>query len=162
VPSPFNTPEENEECFSQFEAWLDEHSDIIACILVEPQWGSTAAAYPWPKDLLKRYISLAHKRGILVIADEIMCGLSRHGQGSCFVTEAWELDVDAVTFGKAIGAGVFPISGCLIRRGAKTLGLVGKTVMQSHTYSGSSIRSLMTATEVLKLLKNPEITKTVT
>ena len=46
------------------------------------QWGSSQAAFPWPKTLLKAYIEMAKARGIRVVADEIMCGLGRHGQGS--------------------------------------------------------------------------------
>jgi 4-aminobutyrate aminotransferase-like enzyme len=53
-----------------------------------------------------------------VISDEIMCGLGRHGKGTIFVSEALGLDVDAVTFGKAVAAGLYPLSGAVMRRGA--------------------------------------------
>lgn len=80
---------------------------------------------------------MCHERGVLVVADEVMCGLGRHGQAcsrapaggvgadeaaalpTLFLSEAWGLPVDAVTFGKAICAGVYPMSGVLCRRGAK-------------------------------------------
>lgn len=76
---------------------------------------------------------MCQKKNILVVADEIMCGLGRHGQTrqttitsstspdytpTLFLSEAWDLPVDALTFGKAICAGVFPMSGVLCRRGA--------------------------------------------
>ena len=47
-------------------------------LLIEPQWGSSVAAMPWPPELLREYIRTAKARGIAVIADEIMCGLGRH------------------------------------------------------------------------------------
>ena len=44
-----------------------------------------------------------------MLADEIMCGLGRHGKGTLFLSEAWDLNPDAVTFGKAIGGGELAI-----------------------------------------------------
>jgi adenosylmethionine-8-amino-7-oxononanoate aminotransferase len=135
---------------AEFQAFLDKNGDDIGVLLVEPQWGSSQAALPWPKDLLKAYIKMAQDRGIKVLADEIMCGLGRHGEETMFLSEAWELNPDAITFGKAIGGGVYPLSGTVIKEGGSALGCNGRTVMQSHTYSGSSVRALMTAVEVLK------------
>jgi adenosylmethionine-8-amino-7-oxononanoate aminotransferase len=79
-----------------------------------------------------------------------MCGLGRHGNGSLFVSKDFDLNPDAITFGKAIGGGVYPISGAILKSGRSQLCQAGCTVMQSHTYAGSSVRALMTATEVLR------------
>ena len=51
--------------------------------------------------------------------------------------------------GKAIGAGVYPMSGCIVRRGAQALGAEGRSVLQSHTYSGASTRALMAGEALL-------------
>lgn len=150
---PTPTPgERNDEIeyTTKFEAFLDEHGDDVGVILFEPQWGSSQAGFPWPKNLLKSYISMARARGIKIVADEIMCGLGRHGNGSLFVSKDWDLDPDAVTFGKAIGGGVYPISGAILKSGREKLCQAGFSVMQMHTYAGSSVRALMTATEVLR------------
>ncbi|KAL3916525.1 MAG: hypothetical protein SGILL_005139, partial [Bacillariaceae sp.] len=149
------------ELIERFEEFLDEHADRVGVILFEPQWGSSQAGYPWPKPLLKKYIGMARSRGIKIVTDEIMCGLGRHGNGSMFVSKDWDLDPDAITFGKAIGGGVYPISGAILKTGRHNLCQAGCTVMQSHTYAGSSVRALMTATEVLRELPNwlPSITK---
>jgi adenosylmethionine-8-amino-7-oxononanoate aminotransferase len=72
----------------------------IGVLLVEPQWGSSVAAMPWPPALLQAYIAEAKSRGIAVVSDEIMCGLGRHGAQptpggtGCFLTECWELTPD--------------------------------------------------------------------
>ncbi|KAG7350635.1 pyridoxal phosphate-dependent transferase [Nitzschia inconspicua] len=138
----------------QFEEFLDLHSERVGVILFEPQWGSSQAGFPWPKALLKLYIELARARGIKIVTDEIMCGLGRHGNGSLFVSKDYELNPDAITFGKAIGGGVYPISGAILKSGRRQLCQAGCTVMQSHTYAGSSVRALMTATEVLREIPN--------
>ena len=70
---------------------------------------------PWPKDLAMTYVKMAQEHGILVLSDEIMCGLGRHGQGKMFLSEARELHADAIAFGKAIGGGVFPLLGAVIK-----------------------------------------------
>ena len=75
----------------------------------------------------------------------------RHGQGeSLFLSSAWELNPDGVTFGKAIASGTFPLSGVAIRGGANALLESGQKVVQSHTYAGSSSLAYLTATQVLR------------
>jgi len=143
-------PYDETELLDKYSAFLDKHGEEIGVMLVEPQWGSSQTGLVWPKDLLKKYISMARERGIKILCDEIMCGLGRHGQGTLFLSEAWDLDPDCVTFGKAIGGGAFPLSGAILKSGRNVLGGQGRSVMQSHTFAGSSARALMTGTEVLK------------
>lgn len=140
---------DEDDLLLQFDEFLATHGAEIGVILFEPQWGSSQAAFPWPKGLLKAYIAKAKACGIRVVCDEIMCGLGRHGNGSIFISKDWDLDPDAVTFGKAIGGGVYPFAGAILKKGRDTLCQNGCSVMQSHTYAGSSVRALMTATEVL-------------
>ena len=147
-------PIDEAKLLSEYEAFLNKHGEEIGVLLVEPQWGSSQAAFPWPESLLKQYVKMAQERGIRVLADEIMCGLGRHGQGTLFSSTALELDPDAITFGKAIAGGVFPLSGAIMKRGRDTLCQNGRSVMQSHTFAGSSARSLMTGAEVLNELPN--------
>jgi adenosylmethionine-8-amino-7-oxononanoate aminotransferase len=152
VPMPGQDAKETESLITKFQEFLDVYGDDIGVLLIEPQWGSSQAAFPWPKDLLKQYVELARARGIRIVADEIMCGMGRHGHGSMFVSKDWDLDPDAVTFGKSVGGGVYPLAGAILKTGRDLLCHNGRTVMQSHTYSGSSVRALMTATEVLREL----------
>lgn len=143
-----------EDMLRQFREFLDLHGDEIGVLLIEPQWGSSQAGFPWPKSLLKQYVEITKSYGIKVVCDEIMCGLGRHGHGTLFVAEAWDLDPDCVTFGKSIGGGVYNISGAILKYGRELLAASKLSVMQSHTYAGSNTRALMTATEVLKEFPN--------
>jgi adenosylmethionine-8-amino-7-oxononanoate aminotransferase len=149
------------EYMARFEAFLEKHAHEVGVILFEPQWGSSQAAMPWPQNILKKCIANSKARGIGVVCDEIMCGLGRHGQGSLFASTDLDLDPDAITFGKAIGGGVYPISGAILKKGREKLCEAGCSVMQSHTYAGASVRALMTATEVLREVPNwlPSIQK---
>jgi adenosylmethionine-8-amino-7-oxononanoate aminotransferase len=141
---------------SEFEIFLDKHAHEIAVLLCEPQWGSSVASQPWPPALLRTYIQLTQARGIFVVCDEIMCGLGRHCQKSSdgaptlFLSKAWDLQPDAVTFGKAVAGGLFPLSGVVVRRGGDALGASGRTVLQMHTYAGSSLPAMLVAVGVLR------------
>jgi len=145
---------------TEFEGYLDKYGHEIGVLLVEPQWGSSVAAMPWPPALLRAYIQSAKARGIAVVADEIMCGLGRHGAEpakggtGCFLSECWDLQPDIVTFGKSIGGGAgHLLSGAVLLHSAGALqsGPQG-TAFQSHTYAGSSARALANGASLLDAL----------
>ena len=140
------------ELLARFDAWLLEHGERVGVLLVEPQWGSSAGALPWDGALLKQVVSRAQACGVLVLCDEIMCGLGRHGKGTLFASEALGIQPDAVTFGKAIAAGVYPLTGAVLRRGRGALAAQGLKTSQSHTYAAASIVAMMVATDVLREL----------
>ena len=111
VPTPFlrhkgeSVDKFHARLLSEFGQYLDTYANEIGVLLVEPQWGSSVAAMPWPPKLLKAYIAAAKERGIAVVCDEVMCGLGRHGAEpnggtGCFLSECWDLQPDCVTFGK--------------------------------------------------------------
>uniref|UniRef100_A0A6U5G2Y6 Uncharacterized protein n=1 Tax=Grammatophora oceanica TaxID=210454 RepID=A0A6U5G2Y6_9STRA len=154
-PSPVaGEPVDIPDFLQQFEKFLDENADDVGVMLIEPQWGSMQCALPWPKELLQEYVRMAQARGIKIVCDEIMCGLGRHGMGTMFIAEAWELPVDAITFGKAVAAGVYPLSGAIMKTGRDVLSGHGRSVMQSHTFAGAHARALITGAMVLNELPN--------
>jgi len=166
VPSPFlRRHGEDEAVFHarmlmEFKAYLDTYEAEIGVLLVEPQWGSSVAAMPWPPALLRDYIAEAKSRGIAVISDEIMCGLGRHGAEpasggtGCFLAECWDLKPDIITFGKSIGGGAgHLLSGAILLHSAGKLQQQARTAFQSHTYAGSSARALANGASLLETLE---------
>ena len=81
VPSPFlrwrgeDDASFHARIFAAFKRYLDTYEHEIGVLLIEPQWGSSVAAMPWPPALIRAYIAEAKSRGIAVVCDEIMCGL---------------------------------------------------------------------------------------
>ena len=114
VPSPFFRRRGEDDAsfhgriFADFKTYLDMYEHELGVLLIEPQWGSSVAAMPWPPALLKAYIAEAKSRGLAVVCDEIMCGLGRHGaepaEGGtgCFLAECWDLQPDIITYSAAI------------------------------------------------------------
>jgi len=151
-----STDKFNARIFDEFQTFLDQNSDI-GVLLIEPQSGSSNCGQPWDLPLLHNFISEANKRGIFTLADEIMCGLARHGHVTTFLSQAWDLNVDAITFGKAIATGVEAFAGATLKAGAAEFQRAGRTVHQSHTYAGgSSARALTTARAVLTELSRKD------
>ncbi|XP_068656614.1 ornithine aminotransferase, mitochondrial [Aristolochia californica] len=87
-----------------------EHGDQIAGFLFEPIQGEAGVIVP-PDGYLTAVRELCSKYDILMIADEIQTGIARTGK---MLACDWEnVRPDVVILGKALGAGVIPVSAVL-------------------------------------------------
>ena len=78
--------------------------------LVEPIQGEAGVVVP-PDGFYARALEICRSNGVLMINDEIQTGLGRTGKLFC---ADWEADRgDIMIVGKALGGGVFPVSGIL-------------------------------------------------
>ena len=78
--------------------------------LVEPIQGEAGVVVP-PDGFYARSLEICRANGVLMINDEIQTGLGRTGKLFC---ADWEADRgDIMIVGKALGGGVFPVSGIL-------------------------------------------------
>lgn len=75
--------------------------------LVEPMQGEGGIVLP-PTGYLKEAKELCEKENVLFIADEIQTGLGRTGK--MFACDWEEIDPDIYILGKALSAGVYPVS----------------------------------------------------
>ncbi|PRQ03120.1 ornithine--oxo-acid transaminase [Enhygromyxa salina] len=88
-------------------AAFDEH---VVAVLVEPVQGEGGIIIP-PKDYLPGLRALCDKHDALLICDEIQSGLGRCG--SLFAHTLAGVRADAVTIGKALSGGLYPVSAFL-------------------------------------------------
>ncbi|CAN6304207.1 unnamed protein product [Urochloa humidicola] len=89
---------------------FEEHGDRICGFLFEPIQGEAGVVIP-PEGYLKGVRDLCSKHNILMIADEIQTGIARTGR---MLACDWEgIRPDMVILGKALGAGVVPVSAVL-------------------------------------------------
>ncbi|MBC7385500.1 MAG: aspartate aminotransferase family protein [Cryobacterium sp.] len=95
------------------QALLREGPETVAAFIFEPIIGSSAGASLPPPDYFTRIQSIARKHGILLIADEIMCGAGRSGK--FFASEHFELKPDIILLGKGISSGYVPVSAVMVR-----------------------------------------------
>jgi adenosylmethionine-8-amino-7-oxononanoate aminotransferase len=94
-------------------AILDEGPETIAAFLFEPVIGSSAGASPPPPGYFDRVSQICKKYGILMIADEVMCGAGRTGK--FYASEHFALEPDLIVMGKGINSGFAPVSAVVCR-----------------------------------------------
>ncbi len=83
----------------------------VAAVIVEPVQGEGGYVVPHP-GFLKRLREVTRQHGILVIADEVQCGMGRTGR--LFASEHFALEPDIVTLAKGIASGM-PLGALLAR-----------------------------------------------
>jgi adenosylmethionine-8-amino-7-oxononanoate aminotransferase len=85
----------------------------IAAFLAEPVIGSSAGAAVPPPGYFERVSDICRRNGILLIADEVLCGAGR--TGTFFASEQFGLEPDILVMGKGISGGYAPLSCVLVR-----------------------------------------------
>jgi acetylornithine/N-succinyldiaminopimelate aminotransferase len=96
--------------FGDFEAIKAAVGPTTAAILLEPVQGE-GGARAWPEAMLRDIRRLCDETGVLLVYDEIQCGLGRTGK--LFAYEwAGGAAPDIMALAKALGGG-FPVGACL-------------------------------------------------
>ena len=91
---------------------LSQGPENIAAVVLEPLSGS-AGVIPPPKGYLERIKSICDKHEILLIFDEIICGLGRLGRASG--SEAFGVVPDIMTIAKQLTNGVIPMGAAIVK-----------------------------------------------
>ena len=99
--------------FNDLDAFQEAIGDDTIGILVEPIQAE-AGIYPPDPGYLRGLRDVCDDRGILLMFDEIQTGLCRTGRMFAFQHE--DAKPDILTVGKAIGAGVIPLSAAISSR----------------------------------------------
>ncbi len=94
-------------------AYLDEHGETLAGILVEPLVQGAGGMIFHPPDVLRHVRALADRHGLPLILDEIFTGFGR--TGTMFACEAAGIVPDIVTLSKALTGGTMALS-CAVAR----------------------------------------------
>lgn len=115
------------------EAILKEGPETVAAFVVEPIIGSSAGASVPPPGYFERVRQICDRHGILIIADEVMCGAGR--TGSFFASEQVGLKPDVILMGKGISAGYVPLSAVLVRsQDVEVIRKASGNFMHAQTY----------------------------
>jgi adenosylmethionine-8-amino-7-oxononanoate aminotransferase len=111
-------PEESEEAYGrrvadELEAEiLRLGPETVAAFIAEPVVGATAGAVPSVPGYFKRIREICDRYGVLLILDEVMCGMGR--TGTLYACEQDGIAPDILTCAKGLGAGYQPVGAVLI------------------------------------------------
>ena len=95
--------------FGDMEALRAVITDETAAILLEPVQGE-GGIRPFPNDTIKQVRRICDDSGLLLVLDEVQCGVGRTGK--LFAHEWAGVTPDIMAIAKAIGGG-FPMGACL-------------------------------------------------
>ncbi len=105
----------------------------IAGFIAETVGGSSTGATSPPPGYFEALQSVCKKYGILIIADEVMCGAGR--TGTFFAFEQFHLDPDVVVLGKGINSGLMPVSAMIVKEShVQEMKLGSGGFMHAQTY----------------------------
>lgn len=85
--------------------------ETAMAFIAEPVVGATAGALPPAPGYFRRIREICDKYGLLLILDEVMCGMGR--TGSLFACEADGVPPDILCIAKGLGAGYQPVGAML-------------------------------------------------
>ena len=89
--------------YNDFEGLAAAVNDRTCAVMMEPIQGE-GGVYPADAGYLKKVRSLCEEKGLLLIFDEIQCGMGR--TGTMFAYENYGVRPDIVTLAKALGGGL--------------------------------------------------------
>ncbi|MEZ5843672.1 MAG: aspartate aminotransferase family protein [Hyphomicrobiaceae bacterium] len=130
-------------------------ADNVMCFVAETVSGATLGCVPPVPGYLKRIREICDRHGVLLILDEVMCGMGR--TGTLFACEQEGVVPDIAIIAKALGAGYQPIGAMLARRGIFET-VVGATgyFQHGHTYTGH-VSACAAALAVQKAIKEEDL-----
>ena len=109
--------------------------ETVAAFIAEPVVGATAGALPAVPGYFKRIREICDRYGVLLILDEVMCGMGR--TGTLYACEQEGISPDLLTMAKGLGGGYQAIGAVLV--GDKVVEPFAKgsgSFQHGHTYMG--------------------------
>ena len=113
-------------------------SDTVIAFLAETVVGATLGAVPPVPGYFKRIRDICDRHGVLLILDEVMCGMGR--TGTLHACEQEGIAPDIMAIAKGLGAGYQPIGAMLASRKIYEAIVGGSGFFQhGHTYMGHPV-----------------------
>jgi 4-aminobutyrate--pyruvate transaminase len=159
----FGRPGETEEQFAtRLASELDElivreGPGTVAAFFAEPVMGAGGVIVP-PATYFEKIQPVLSKHGVLLVADEVICGFGR--TGNMFGSQTFHVEPDIVTCAKALTSGYLPMSATLVSAPiyevllaqSDKLGIFG----HGYTYSAHPVPAAV-ALETLRIYEERDI-----
>lgn len=132
---------------------LAREGDRVAAVIVEPMLQGAGGMIVHPPDFLREVRAETARRGIPMIADEVLTGFGRTGR--LFACEHGPVEPDLLCVSKALTGGCLPLSATLATDEIYSAFLSqdrGKTLFHGHSYTGNALACAV-ALESLAILE---------
>lgn len=131
---------------------LELGPDTVMAFVAEPVVGAALGSQPAPSGYFKRIREICDTHGVLLIADEVMCGMGR--TGTFFAQEHDNIAADLTTLAKGLGAGYQPIAAVVAaEKVIQAIAAGSGKLWNGHTYMSHAIATA-TALAVQKTIEN--------
>ena len=138
---PANVAPENVAafCAAELEAEiLRLGADQVAGFVFEPVVGAAGGCVPAPDGYAKRVREICDRHGVLMIADEVMCGSGRCGTWRALQHDGVEPDIMSIA--KGLGGGYVPLAGVVYHERLKEpMYRAHGGLLSGHTFTGHTL-----------------------
>ncbi len=135
-PPGVSSAEVASACAAELETEIERlGASQVAAFIFEPVVGAAGGVVPAPDGYAARIRDICDRHGVLMIADEVMCGSGRTGTWRALEHDGVVPDVMAVA--KGLGGGYIPLGATLMhQRVAEVLKAVDGGPLTGHTFTG--------------------------
>ena len=131
---------------------LDAVGEKVAAVILEPIQGEAGVIVP-PAGYLQEVRRICDEYGVALIFDEIQTGMGR--TGTMWRCEAEGVTPDIMTFGKAFGGGIMPITGIICKPKMWTQQLIDNPwLLGSPTFGGNPVCCAAAIATIRYMLKH--------
>ncbi|MEW5987192.1 MAG: aminotransferase class III-fold pyridoxal phosphate-dependent enzyme [Chloroflexota bacterium] len=134
------------------EVMMYEGPPTVAAVLIETVTGTNGLIVP-PDGYLQGLRALCDRYGILLICDEVMCGLGR--TGAWFAVDHWQVIPDMITMAKGLTSAYLPLGAVAMRE--EIAAYFGERVYQGGLTYNAHPMCLAAAIATLEVLEEEEL-----
>ena len=140
-------------------AIVDAGPHTVLAFVAETVAGATLGAVPAVPGYFRRVREVCDRHGVLLILDEVMCGMGRCA--SMYACEQEEVQPDLITVAKGLGGGYQPIGAVLLHERVCDAMRAGSGALQhGFTYMGHAL-ACAAALEVQRVIQDEHLLQTV-
>lgn len=138
---------------------LELGAENVIAFIAEPVVGATLGAVPAAPGYFRRIREICDRHGILLILDEVMCGMGR--TGTLHACEQEDIVPDLMTVAKGLGGGYAPVGATFVHRRIFDAIASGSGMFQhGHTYVGHPL-ACAAALAVQQVIRSEDLLKNV-
>ena len=109
----------------------------VAAFVLEPIVGAAGCVIPPPAGYLQAVHDICRRHGVLLIADEVMCGAGRTGYWRALEPEGVEADIFAVA--KGLAGGYVPLGAAICSNEIAAVLEQDGGILTGHTFTGHTL-----------------------